>query len=92
MSYEKAMKHAKNPHKIRYYQQCGFSFKEQTFSGAEVASRTAESYYVGKIRSKERLSPFFEDSDDAVDFFRALELSEQLECGIFTDKGILLMQ
>lgn len=69
MSYEKAIKHVKNHRKNRYFQQCGFSFKERVESGASIAKRTAEGYYVGDFITGEAVSPIFDDEDKAVDFY-----------------------
>ena len=92
MSYEKAMKHSHNHHKDRFYQQCGFSFRESVRSYAAVAEDTAESYYVAELATKTKVSPNFADSDDAVDFLRDNGLAEQNKYGIFTDKGMLIMK
>ena len=92
MSYKKAMKHTKNHRKDRYYQQCGFSFSTPEKSYVAVAEEYASGYYVGELGTKKQISPTFPDSDIAVDFFRSLDLSAQRNCGIYTDKGFLIME
>ena len=92
MSYEKAIKHTKNHRKDRYYQQCGFSVSTPEKSYAAVAEECASAYYVGNLGSKKQISPTFSDPDNAVDFFHSLNSIVQMECGIFTDKGFLIMK
>lgn len=92
MSYKQHMKHFANHRKDKHYQQCGFSISTTEKSYATVAAETATGYYVGSLKDKERISHIFPDSDAAVEYFRTLPKTEQNKCGIFTDKGFLIMR
>lgn len=91
MNYEKAMKHSRSHRKDRYYQQCGFSVSSPEPSYSTVAEITASAYYVGEIETKKPVSEYYND-DVAVDFYRSLTIAEQLKCGIFTNRGFLIMK
>lgn len=91
MSYEKAMAHFKNPRK-NHYQQCGFHLSSHEKSYSAIAEETAESYYVGYLSNKERVSRYFPESDDAVDFVRSIPAPKRYDFGIFTDKRMLIMK
>lgn len=92
MSYDQAIKHRSNHRKDRYYQQCGFSISSHEKSYAAIAEKYATGYYVGSLQTKEPISTIFQDSDSAVDFYRALSATIQNKCGIFSDKGFLIME
>lgn len=90
MSYEQSMKHSKNHRKNKYFQQCGFSFKERVESGASISEKTANGYYVGDYMTKKAISPIFNDVDMSVDFYRTYP-DKTRKLAIFSDNGIMVM-
>jgi hypothetical protein len=97
MSYNKAMKHANNHRKDRFYQPIlgmpfdGLKEGEHVESYASIAKRTAESYHVKAFIDNEwkRVSEDYDTEDDAID--KSFELDKiYSRTRIYSDKDMLI--
>lgn len=91
-NYDKYINHWKNHKKDRNFQQCGFYMKDKVKSGASIAEDIKEKkIYVAIKQTLEKLSPIYDNEDEAVDFYYALPKEKQMQCAIY-NCGLLIMQ